>query len=188
MEDLYQKWADEFNCIIVGYDYLGYGLSVLNDNSLYKKEEALIVSIEPVYHYLINNMDISCEKIIPMGFSMGTFPTLYLASKHKVGGNILISPFLSVMKAHYITDFQYFLEDDFLKNYQIISKVKSPIFIIHGQADWNISISNSYQLITQISNLYTPLFPDNMGHTNWMSDPIFTIIRDKIKLFIEKVA
>lgn len=77
------------------------------------------------------------ENIILWGFSLGTYPVVYLSSKYEPRAVILQSPlaslalFLKSGEIHPMT----FIENDYLVNLNYIDKIKSEILIIHSRDD-----------------------------------------------------
>ncbi|KAF1742715.1 hypothetical protein MXB_5338, partial [Myxobolus squamalis] len=67
------------NCNIVSYDYSGYGLS-----TGVPSEQNIIKNIEKVYNFMVQNLKIEKHSIILYGHSLGSVPTINLASKEEV--------------------------------------------------------------------------------------------------------
>uniref|UniRef100_A0A6B2G4Y8 Alpha/beta hydrolase domain-containing protein 17C (Trinotate prediction) n=1 Tax=Myxobolus squamalis TaxID=59785 RepID=A0A6B2G4Y8_MYXSQ len=81
------------NCNVVSYDYSGYGLS-----TGVPSEQNIIKNIENVYNYMVKNLKIEKNKIILYGQSLGSVPTINLASKEEVAGVILQSALASGLR------------------------------------------------------------------------------------------
>lgn len=96
--------------------------------------------------YLIESKDIEPENIILFGKSIGTGFATYVATKiDKLGGLILVSPFLSlkhIVKDWLTTVGAWFLKD-MLNTEKNIKDVKCPIMLIHGMKDKLISYKHS---------------------------------------------
>lgn len=112
---------------IISYDYPGYGTSEGQTN-----EKSTYQAVFAVYNYLTENLNIAPSDIIAYGFSIGSGPTLELATKKPLAAVILQSPLLSVFR--YITCIQIFPWDTY-DNYKKISQIKVPILIYHGTRD-----------------------------------------------------
>lgn len=80
-------------CNIVTYDYSGYGCSTGSPS-----EGNIYADIEAAWHSLSKRYGLSPENIILYGQSIGTVPTIDLASRYEVGGVILHSPLTSGMR------------------------------------------------------------------------------------------
>lgn len=85
--------GQRINCNIFSYDYSGYGQS-----SGKPTEKNLYADIDAAWHALRTRYGISPENIILYGQSIGTVPTVDLASRYEVGAVILHSPLMSGMR------------------------------------------------------------------------------------------
>lgn len=157
------------NISIVGYDYLGYGFSsfansknIFNKNK-YPSEEGCYKSIKNVYNYLIDNENYHPDNIILMGQSIGSGPTIDLASQKDIKKVILISPFRSIIKV--VIDnwsMNWFLKYfDFFCNYKKINKIKGKILFIHGEKDRLVNIKHSKKMIRKKDY---KMFIGDVGH------------------------
>lgn len=83
-------------CNVLVYDYSGFGQS-----SGTPTEKAVYADAETVLGLLQHKYGVPPEQVVLYGQSLGTAPTLHLASKHSVKGVILHSPFLSIAKLYF---------------------------------------------------------------------------------------
>jgi len=99
---LMQTLANELQCVVVSYDYAGYGIARDRESS----EENCYSDINTVYEWIIEN-NVDPRKVILMGRSLGSGATVHLASKlcspatrsrYPPAGVILQSPIASVLK------------------------------------------------------------------------------------------
>lgn len=81
------------SCDIVCYDYSGYGRSEGKPS-----EKNLYADIKAVWDYTLTFHEPNPKKIILFGQSLGSAPTLHLASEVYCAGVILQSPFLSSLR------------------------------------------------------------------------------------------
>ena len=130
-------------------DYRGFGKSSGNISS----EEQLYHDIQTTYDTLKKGY--KEENIIIIGYSIGTGPATWLASKNKPGKLILKAPYYNfpdLVQQHYkiIPSFMVRYK---LQTNEYITKVKCPIIIFHGDKDEIINIKSSYKL--------KPLLKDN---------------------------
>ena len=116
-----------FGCNFVSYDYPGYGLSQ-GDSS----EDGCNLAIEAVYRYLVKDCKIDPNKVVLWGRSLGTGPSCFLASKEKVGGLLLETPFLSAFRT--VTEIPILPWDRF-RNIDFAPLVKCASLVIHGKMD-----------------------------------------------------
>lgn len=112
---------------VIGYDYDGYGTS---DGRA--SEAATYADIEAVYKYLTTEQKIPAQDIIVFGRSVGSGPSIDLATKHKIGGLILEGAFVSAYRV--ITRIPIFLFDKY-KNLAKLQNIHVPILFIHGTKD-----------------------------------------------------
>ena len=127
---------------MIAYDYPGYGLSEGKPG-----EEGCFEAVEAVYAYVVNQLERDPEKIIMWGRSLGTGPSLYLASREKVGGLILETPFLSAFRsATGIT----MLPWDRFRNVDYTEKVTCPSLVIHGTLDEVVPFRQGREIFRQL--------------------------------------
>ena len=93
MSSFYIGLSTRINCNIFSYDYSGYGIS-----SGKPSEKNMYADINAAWQSLRSRYGISPEHIILYGQSIGTVPTVDLASRYEVGAVILHSPLLSGMR------------------------------------------------------------------------------------------
>ena len=116
---------------ILAYDYPGYGLSDGKPN-----EQACYEACKAPYEHLTEKLNISSDQIIIYGQSVGSGPSVWLASHKKCRGLVLVSPFLSAFRT--VTRIPLFPKDKF-KNHKRITEVSAPLLVIHGDRDQVIS-------------------------------------------------
>ena len=78
---------------IFSYDYSGYGVSTGTP-----LETNVYADVECAYHQLRTRYNLLPEQIVLYGQSIGSVPTVDLASRFEVGGVVLHSPLLSGMR------------------------------------------------------------------------------------------
>jgi fermentation-respiration switch protein FrsA (DUF1100 family) len=123
---------------VLAYDYQGYGTSQgrPTEKTSYQDEDA-------AYNYLTLNLKTRADRIIILGRSVGTGPAVHLAARRPVAALILQSPFLSAFRV--VTRIPVLPFDKF-PNYKEISRVHSPLLIVHGTQDEVISIAQGQRL------------------------------------------
>lgn len=82
--------ARRTKCAVIMYDYSGYGLS-----SGKPSERNIYADIETIIQYLVRQKQIDSKSIILYGESIGSVPSIYMASQMSVGGVILQAPLTS---------------------------------------------------------------------------------------------
>lgn len=93
MSSFYIGLGSRINCNIFSYDYSGYGQSGGKPT-----EKNLYADAEAAWQALRTRYNIPPETIILYGQSIGTVPTVDLATRHEVGAVILHSPLMSGMR------------------------------------------------------------------------------------------
>lgn len=147
----YCQWlATSLNVNVFVYDYVNYGLSSKGSTC----EENMHHAIEAVYGYMCAALKIQTEKIFLFGKSIGSIPTVWLASRDYVdnlAGVILVSPLASgarvMMQGNRMPKtWMRQLDGIFGPNIFYIGQIRQPVYIIHGTKDEIIPIRNSYDL------------------------------------------
>jgi fermentation-respiration switch protein FrsA (DUF1100 family) len=139
----------QYGYSILIIDYRGYGKSsgTIAEEGFYKDAEA-------AYYYLINKKRFTPQTIIVYGRSVGSGIAVDLASKHRVHGLILESPYASMGQLSK-EKFPFFFPSLYLKykfnNLEKITQVKSPVIFIHGQNDSLIPSSHTEKLFQKFT-------------------------------------
>ncbi|XP_062192431.1 uncharacterized protein LOC133895918 isoform X1 [Phragmites australis] len=149
------------------YDYSGYGASTGKPS-----EENTYADIEAVYQCLETEYGISQEDIILYGQSVGSGPTLHLASRlPRLRGVVLHSAILSGLRVVCHVNFTFCF--DIYKNVKKIKKVKCPVLVIHGTDDDVVNWSHGKELWKLAREPYDPLWIKGGGHCNLELYPDF---------------
>lgn len=163
---------------VIAYDYPGYGLS-----SGKPTEASTQRAINSAWDYAIKS-GISPSSIIILGRSIGTGPSVWLASQTKPAGLILISP----LKSAYSVAFKYpIFPGDVFPNYKRIVDIRTPLLVIHGEMDEVIPFSHGkdiYEKSPTSNKFFVPI--KNTGHNDlfyYASDQIF----ESIDTFIQQL-
>lgn len=160
MAGFLQSLAYRFSVDIVCYDYSGYGVS-----TGLRLEENLYADAEAVLHEIRERYAVPLERIVLYGQSIGTAPTVYLATKHKVAGVILHSPFMSGLRVVCPGTTRRFCFDPFT-NIDKVSQILSPTLIIHGTDDEIIGIHHGRELFSRLAHPLEPAWIDGAGHND----------------------
>ena len=177
----YTHWlAKTFNCNVMTYDYVNYGCS-----SQGKTNEANMQSaITAVFEYMTTpeqdgGLGIRQDRIMLLGKSLGTAPTVYLASQlmsteceQRIKGVILMSPLASGVRALVPGSIASkrilsMFDGMFCPSLDLVKKIRVPVFIIHGYDDTVINIVNARILAHNLHEdaAYKPLFV-HAGHND----------------------
>ncbi|TYG55576.1 hypothetical protein ES288_D09G285000v1 [Gossypium darwinii] len=140
------------------YDYSGYGQS-----SGKPSEQNTYADIEAAYKCLEENYGAKQENIILYGQSVGSGPTVDLATRlPRLRAVVLHSPILSGLRVMYPVKRSYWF--DIYKNIDKISLVKCPVLIIHGTNDDVVDCSHGKQLWELCQEKYEPLWVKGGNH------------------------
>jgi hypothetical protein len=123
---------------VLAYDYEGYGTSTGAPS-----EARLEADILAAYEHLTKDEHVPPAKIVVYGRSVGSGPSVWLASTHEVGGLVLESAFTSPFRV--VTRVRLLPWDPF-PNLERIGRVKSPVLIVHAENDRLIPFSQGRAL------------------------------------------
>nr|GMD77004.1 protein ABHD17B [Ipomoea batatas] len=125
MQDLFIELRAHLRINIMSYDYSGYGAS-----SGKPTEFNTYHDIEAVYNCLKSKYEIKQEDVVLYGQSVGSGPTLHLASRLKrLRGVVLHSAILSGIRVLYPVKMTLWF--DIFKNIDKIREVNCPVLVIH---------------------------------------------------------
>ncbi len=141
---------------VASYDYPGYGQSTGSPT-----EESCFAAIEAAYQFLTKEQNISADRIVIIGRSVGGGPSSWLASQHECRGLILISSFTSAFKV--ATRWPIFPGDKF-RNDVHLKSVSCPLLLIHGTDDKTIASWHSGKLFSQYQHAKSLLLIDGANH------------------------
>lgn len=171
----YCTWlAENLNARVIAYDPPGYGFS----SAVPTSEVNMNSAINVVYQFLRVSLRHPSEKIVLMGKSLGSVPTIDLASRvlEPLQGIILVSPLasgsrvlLSEKSLAFVPDWlRVQMDCCFAPSVYKMGQVSSVVLFIHGLADHVVSVDNTYALSKALSPkyLHQPLFLTQAGHNN----------------------
>lgn len=164
MASFFLVLGTRLQCNIFSYDYSGYGASQgkPSEKNMYADIEATYNSIKQRYH-------IPESKIILYGQSIGTVPTIDLASRRSdcCIACILHSPLSSGMRVAFPDTKRTWCCDAF-PSIDKIDRIRSIVLIIHGTEDDVIDVSHGFALYNKIhiQHQIEPLWVDGAGHND----------------------
>ncbi|XP_075719835.1 alpha/beta hydrolase domain-containing protein 17A [Rhinoderma darwinii] len=160
MSSFYLGLGTRINCNIFSYDYSGYGAS-----SGRPSEKNLYADIDAAWQALRTRYGICPENILLYGQSIGTVPTVDLASRYECAAVILHSPLTSGMRVAFPDTKKTYCFDAF-PNIEKVSKITSPVLIIHGTEDEVIDFSHGLALYERCPKTVEPLWVEGAGHND----------------------
>ncbi|KAG9448604.1 hypothetical protein H6P81_008569 [Aristolochia fimbriata] len=160
MYELFTELSLHLRVNLLGYDYSGYGQS-----SGKPSEQNTYADIEAAYKCLEDLYGASEENVILYGQSVGSGPTLDLATRlPRLRAVVLHSPIMSGLRVLYPVRHTY--RFDIYKNIDKIPHVNCPVLVIHGTADEVVDCSHGKQLWEQCKEKYEPLWLKGGNHCN----------------------
>ncbi|XP_068278630.1 alpha/beta hydrolase domain-containing protein 17B isoform X2 [Struthio camelus] len=160
MSSFYIGLGSRINCNIFSYDYSGYGAS-----SGKPTEKNLYADIDAAWVALRTRYGIRPENVIIYGQSIGTVPSVDLAARYESAAVILHSPLTSGMRVAFPDTKKTYCFDAF-PNIDKISKITSPVLIIHGTEDEVIDFSHGLALFERCQRPVEPLWVEGAGHND----------------------
>ncbi|XP_032321965.1 alpha/beta hydrolase domain-containing protein 17A isoform X1 [Camelus dromedarius] len=160
MSSFYIGLGTRINCNIFSYDYSGYGVS-----SGKPSEKNLYADIDAAWQALRTRYGISPDSIVLYGQSIGTVPTVDLASRYECAAVVLHSPLTSGMRVAFPDTKKTYCFDAF-PNIEKVSKITSPVLIIHGTEDEVIDFSHGLALYERCPKAVEPLWVEGAGHND----------------------
>ncbi|XP_068303062.1 uncharacterized protein [Pyrus communis] len=158
MYELFSELSLHLRVNLLGYDYSGYGQSTGKPS-----EQNTYADIEAAYRCLVERYGAKEEDIILYGQSVGSGPTLDLATRlPRLRAVVLHSPIMSGLRVMYPVKRTYWF--DIYKNIDKIPLVSCPVLVIHGTADDVVDWSHGKQLWDNCKEKYEPLWIKGGNH------------------------
>ena len=127
---------------VLAYDYTGYGLSPNKPS-----EENSYRDIETVISFAVGKLNQPLEKIILCGYSLGSGPTVEMATRFQsIPFILLFAPLASCLSIISNKD-QKNSESDIFNNVGKMHKIWSDLLIVHGKEDTTIPNKHSTDLM-----------------------------------------
>lgn len=162
MRQLLHDLATSLTVNVMAYEYTGYG-----ETDLKPQEKSTYSDIMAAYNHLLYIRQILPSNIIAYGQSLGSGPTIKLASEHAVGGVVLHSAMMSglrVARGKTGTGGSWWF--DIYPNIDRITKVTCPVLCIHGCVDTEVPVSHGIELSRAAVESFPPLWLNNAAHND----------------------
>lgn len=179
------RLADELDVNFITWDPVGFGRSSEGTPT----EKNMQTGIEAVYDYATVTLRIPQSSITLMGRSIGTAPTIYLASRAycQCASVILLSPlasgFRTIVKPSTVgRQICSVMDSIFCPSIQYIKNIRVPVAIVHGRDDNVIPIHNAEELYAAVDCMdrFEPLYLEKAGHNDITSKH-----QQKLLMYIE---
>ncbi len=158
---------------VLAVDYTGYGLS---DGK--PSEDGLYAAADAAYSYATGLLGWAPEKVISHGVSLGGAASMWVATRHKVGGLIMESSFMSAYRV--MTSYPFVLGDR-MRNLARMKAVRCPVLVIHGCDDGLVGWEHGRRLFEAAPEPKRSLWVPDAGHNNVVStagDPYWRTLTD----------
>lgn len=126
-------WIDRGYSVFL-LDYRGYGES----EGKITHQDQVVEDAKAALDWLVTEGNNSVQKIVLHGESLGSFPATSLASQQKFKALVLEAPFTSfdgMRKKYYPYVPSIVLKDFQFSNMELIHKLQTPLFLMHGTDD-----------------------------------------------------
>ncbi|XP_044463873.1 alpha/beta hydrolase domain-containing protein 17B isoform X3 [Mangifera indica] len=182
MHELFIELRAHLRVNIMSYDYSGYGASTGKPSEINTYQD-----IEAVYNCLKREYNVKQEELILYGQSVGSGPTLHLASRlQKLRGVVLHSAILSGIRVLYPVKMTFWF--DIFKNIDKIRHVNCTVLVIHGTNDDIVDLSHGKRLWELAKEKYDPLWIKGGGHCNLETYPEYIKHLRKFMNAMEKIS
>lgn len=176
MSSFYYGLGTRLDCNIFTYDYSGYGASGSTPT-----EKNLYSDIQAAWNALRIKYGISPSNIILYGQSIGTVPTVDLASKYDCAGVVLHAPLMSGMRVAFNTSRTWCC--DAFPSIDKMNRIGSLVLVIHGTDDEVIDISHGISIHEKCQKPVDPLWVEGAGHNDV---EIYSQYVERLKRFINE--
>jgi hypothetical protein len=179
------------NTVVVLYEYPGYGAStpsILGNSEEVPSEAGMYAAAHAAYTYVTVDCNVSPDRIVVMGYSIGSGPTLELAATRNVAGAIVQAPFRSVIRTRCCTPWS--LSCDIFHNEDRARRLPDNVRVqvMHGRNDKVVPVQHGefLQAIFEArgnahdSSIWTP----DRGHTDLMLERDYIQV---IRTFLQTV-
>ena len=177
---LFCEWLSEQLCVsVVTYDYSGYGMGTGEPS-----ERNLYADSAAVYKWMREDLKLRTDEIILYGKSLGTAPTVDLATKINTMGVILVCPLASGARVVFPKVKNSLLDRVFCPTVLKIDRVTAPIFIMHGTNDEVIDVCNGRDLYEACRPRHPlpPVWVEGAGHNDIESRYHSVFLKGKLRL------
>lgn len=146
---------------IFAYEYTGYGMSTGEPY-----EQAIYADVEAAFKYLRDIIGVPWNEVVLYGRSIGSGPSVHLATRTACRAMVLQSPLLSIYRVAFQS--RVTLPGDMFPNVDKIGHVHCPVYIIHGTKDEIIPFWHAEDLVRNCRKgcQYPPYMVDGGGHNN----------------------
>ena len=169
------KLKRKLKCNIFAYDYSGYGMS-----SGSPSERNLYADVRAAVYELCSRKMLTPKDLVLFGESIGSVPTIYMATQINPFGVILQSAFMSGIRIYFPYKGPTRLYDPFA-NIERVPLIKSKTLVIHGTKDMVVDINHAIAIYRELKNPVEPYWVDGGSH---MDIPVQNNYYDRLCFFL----
>ena len=156
-----------YNLMIV--DYPGYGMSKGKPS-----DDSMFVASNYVFEHAANMQEVEKERIVIMGYSIGTGVATYCASKNAASGLILVAPYDKALSLYNDSVNSFYGPMESLAKYRFDSvsyakDVQEPTLIFTSKADEVINYKHSLNLAEKFPELKDVVILEGVDHNGYFS-------------------
>mmetsp|Transcript_28286 Transcript_28286/g.61766 ORF Transcript_28286/g.61766 Transcript_28286/m.61766 type:complete len:518 (+) Transcript_28286:160-1713(+) len=170
---------DLFQVNVLAVEYPGYGICPGRTD-----EAGIMANAVCAMRFATETIGWPPDGIKLFGRSLGTGPTVALATEYDVAGVILVSPFLSIRtlfrcKVGRLAE----MVDDRFSNESLATKIRSPTLIIHGQQDALIPLEHGRRIYESVPTRKMMVCPASMEHNTSLLRSVGTFVLPMTQFF-----
>ena len=156
-----------YNLMIV--DYPGYGMSKGKPS-----DDSMFVASNYIFEHAANMQEVEKERIVIMGYSIGTGVATYCASKNAASGLILVAPYDKALSLYNDSVNSFYGPMESLAKYRFDSvsyakDVQEPTLIFTSKADEVINYKHSLNLAEKFPELKDVVILEGVDHNGYFS-------------------
>mmetsp|Transcript_27355 Transcript_27355/g.63705 ORF Transcript_27355/g.63705 Transcript_27355/m.63705 type:complete len:387 (-) Transcript_27355:14-1174(-) len=171
---------EQFQAHVLAVEYPGYGVCPGRATP-----EGVVANAHAALQFATKTLKLTLDRIMVFGRSLGTGPAIELASRHRVAGLILVTPFISVKEVfrHRIGKLADVLEHDWFPNSKSIARVRSPTLVIHGKQDDLIPHTQGEAVYKECIARKGLVCPPQMSHNSNITSDLSIFVMPMLQFF-----
>lgn len=172
---------------VFSYDYHGYGASSAEPGP---SEASIIADVEAAYDALVNRVGVNPKSIILYGQSIGSVPTVDLASRleaDQLAGVVIQSGFTSASKLICSASSCFNGLGNHFNNLPKVPSISVPVLVMHGTHDEIVPLAHGVELYKAARRAVAPCFIEGAGHNDLINRNEFHRRLEKFTRELERI-
>lgn len=172
------------NISILLYDYQGYGKSE-GEPSL----QNVVDDSDAAYKYLVEKLGVKQENVIHAGGSFGSGLAGHIAETHPGKAIVMLTPYATLIECARLRIPYLYIYPDFLMPHpdlnskECLKHSHAPFFMVHGDSDWIIPVSQPDELFAEAQEPKEYLRLHNVNHGNFITEEF----QSRLDKFLQKL-